>query len=164
MGEIVVEKQELLQAVVASTSGSLTTTQRIKLFQILLHYEDVFVGSNNDLGCTSQLQHHINTGNAIPVRQPARQIPPHQREVKALLNDMEKRGIIQPSKSPWASPMCKKDNTLRFCVDYRRVNELTRKDTYPLPRVDEQTMIIYMYPCIHAVLAATTPGVKINTD
>ena len=141
MGEIAVEKQELLQAVVASTSGSLTATQRNKLFQILLHYENVFAGTDNDLGCTSQLQHHINTGNAIPVRQPARRIPPYQREeVKALLNDMEKRGIIQPSKSPWASPVVlvrKKDNTLRFCVDYRRLNELTRKDAYPLPRVDD---------------------------
>ena len=58
----------------------------------------------------------------------------------ALLTDMENRGIIQPSKSPWASRVVlvqKKDNTLRFCVDYRKVNELTRKDAYPLPRLDD---------------------------
>ena len=105
------------------------------------HYEDVFTVNNSNLGHTNQFQHHINMGTAVPVRQPARRILPHQRkEVKALLNDMEERGVIQPSKSPWVSPVVlvrKKDNALRFCVDYRRVNKLTRKDAYPLPRVND---------------------------
>ena len=140
-GEVSEKKLELLRATVASTSGSLTTQQQDKLLQLLLCYEDVFAVNDSNLGCTSRLQHHIDTGSAVPVRQPARRIPPYQREeVKSLLDDMEKRGIIQPSKSPWASPVVlvrKKDNTIRFCVDYRRLNELTRKDAYPLPRVDD---------------------------
>ena len=86
---------------------------------------------NSDLGCTNRFKHHINTGDAAPVRQPPRRISPHQQEeVMALLADMENQGIIQPFKSPWASPVVvvrKKDNTLRFCVDYRKVNELTKK-------------------------------------
>jgi len=114
---------------------------REKLFEILLYYEDVFAMNAGDLGYTKQLQHHIDMGNTTPVRQPPRWIPLHQQEeVKILLNDMEKRGIIQPSKSPWASPVIlvrKKDNTSCFCIDYRKLNELMKKDAYPLSRVDD---------------------------
>ena len=60
--------------------------------------------------------------------------------MKALLSEMLERGIIRSSSSPWASPVVlvkKKDGTSRFCVDYRKVNSVTRKDAYPLPRVDD---------------------------
>ena len=57
-----------------------------------------------------------------------------------MVNEMEERGIVQPSSSPWASPVVlvpKKDGSMRFCVDFRRLNSITRKDVYPLPRVDD---------------------------
>ena len=59
--------------------------------------------------------------------------------MQELLNGMLSKQLISPSHSPWASPIVlvtKKDGTTRFCVDYRRVNEVTRKDAYPIPRVD----------------------------
>ena len=59
-----------------------------------------------------------------------------QKEVKKML-DM---GVIRRSKSPWSSPVVivpKPDGTARFCIDYRKLNKITRKDTYPLPRIDD---------------------------
>ena len=109
-------------------------------FQLLLSFADVIASSTADLGRTDKVRHNIPTGDARPVRQPVRRVPPHRRdEVRKLLDDMLSRGVVEPSTSPWASPIVlvrKKDGSTRFCVDYRKVNEVTRKDAYPLPRID----------------------------
>jgi len=52
--------------------------------------------------------------------------------------EMEKQGVIEESTNPWISPMVlvkKKDNTIRFCVDYHKINAITIEDSYPLPRM-----------------------------
>lgn len=66
--------------------------------------------------------------------------PARREEVEKLLDEMRTKKVVQPSTSPWASPAVlvrKKDGSNRFCVDYRKVNSVTRKDAYPLPRIDE---------------------------
>jgi hypothetical protein len=67
-------------------------------------------------------------------------------EVKKLLNQMLKDGHIGPSKSPWSSPIVlidKNDGSIRLCVDYRKLNDITQSDGYPIPRIDEIISIRY---------------------
>lgn len=78
------------------------------------------------------VKHKIHTGDTAPIGQPPRRISLAQREEasRALL-DMQKQEIIEPSSSPWASPIVlakNKDGSTRFCVDYRKLNSVTHKD------------------------------------
>ncbi|XP_029171629.1 short-chain dehydrogenase/reductase family 16C member 6-like, partial [Nylanderia fulva] len=77
----------------------------------------------------------------IEVGNVPRRIPIQMRgEVDKILEDMSSRGVIEESNSPWVSPAVmvkKKDGSIRFCVDYRKLNEVTIKDSYPLPRIDD---------------------------
>ena len=62
------------------------------------------------------------------------------QEADKQIDEMLKKDVIQPSVSPWASAIVmvkKKDGSTRFCVDYRKLNDITVKDAYPLPRIDD---------------------------
>ena len=134
------QKEEMLCGLVEQSGADLSKSEKEMFFQLLLSFADVIASSTADLGRTDKVRHNIPTGDARPVRQPVRRVPPHRRdEVRKLLDDMLSRGVVEPSTSPWASPIVlvrKKDGSTRFCVDYRKVNEVTRKDAYPLPRID----------------------------
>ncbi|KRX13979.1 Transposon Ty3-G Gag-Pol polyprotein [Trichinella nelsoni] len=85
-----------------------------------------------DLGRTSLEKHHIDTRGAQPVTLPPRRLPKAQREVMdRLIREMLHAGVIEPASGPWSSPVVlvrKKDGSPRFCVDYRRLNDVTRVD------------------------------------
>ena len=123
------------------SSDHLSNTEKIEFKSLLIEYQDIFAKSSEDLGKCDKVQHKIHTGNAIPVRQPARRQPIGKREAeRAEVYKMLDKGVIEPSNSPWSSPtvlVTKKDGSIRFCVDYRVLNSVTVKDAYPLPRVDE---------------------------
>jgi len=91
------------------------------------------------LGCTSLVEHVIDTGDAQPIKQRYYPLSPAMQKVMDdELNRMLREGIVEPSKSSWSSPVVlikKKDNTIRFCVDYRKLNQVTKRDAYPLPYV-----------------------------
>ena len=138
--EVEAEKQEILWDLVQNSGVDLSSGEKELFYELLLSYADVLACSAADLGKMDPLKHHIDTGNAAPIRQPVRRVLPHRHEkVRQLLDQMLQRGVIEPSASPWASPVVlvqKKDGSMRFCVDYRKVNKVTRKDAYPLPRID----------------------------
>ncbi|GBL58159.1 Transposon Ty3-I Gag-Pol polyprotein [Araneus ventricosus] len=86
------------------------------------------------------IQHRINTGDHPPIKQYPRRLPlVRKEEAYHLVKEMVDNGIIEELSGPWASPIVlvkKKDGSTRFCVDYRKLNEIMKKDSYPLPRID----------------------------
>ncbi|XP_056314361.1 retrovirus-related Pol polyprotein from transposon 412 [Danio aesculapii] len=112
-----------------------------KVRALLFKYLPVFSSHDGDLGCTNLISHDIPLLDDIPVRQRFRRIPPSEYEVvKAHINQLLETQVIRESCSPYASPIVlvkKKDGGLRMCVDYRRLNAKTRKDAFPLPRIEE---------------------------
>ena len=97
-------------------------------------------------GRSKSVQHEIETNEARPVRcGPRRLAPAGLRREEDCVREMSTGGQIEPSDSPWASPVVlvtKKDGSTRFCVDYRRLNSLTVKDAYPLPRIDDSLRLL----------------------
>jgi len=95
-------------------------------------YSDIFSKSEFDLGETPLGIHRIDTGDARPVRQTLRRQPYDLvPKIDAYVEDMCKAGNIEPSFSPWSSNLVvvkKKDGSYRYCVDYRKLNSLTRRD------------------------------------
>jgi hypothetical protein len=73
-------------------------------------------------------------------QRPYRMNPQELEELKKQLADMLSKGLIRPSASPWGSPVLfvdKRDGTIRLCVDYRKLNEVTIKNKYPLPKIED---------------------------
>ena len=107
----------------------------------LLDLHEAFILEDKERGETDLLQLEIETGDATPIKQPVRRLPfAVRQEVAQQLRRMQEMGVIQPSNSPWASPIVlvrKKDNSLRFCIDYRKLNAVTKPDSFPLPRIDD---------------------------
>ena len=104
-------------------------------------YSDIFALTDQELGCTNVVRHSIDTGNHRPIKQqPYRTAIARRDTIRQMVDQMQSQGIVRPSHSPWASPVVlvpKKDGSLRFCVDYRKLNSITQRDVFPLPRVDD---------------------------
>lgn len=130
-----------VQGLLKEIPEDLAEEQASRFKNLLVRYQDVFSKGPTDYGRTSLAKHTIETGSSKPIKLPARRVPlAKHEEVAELIHDMRNRDVIEPSNSPWAAPIVlvrKKDGSARFCVDYRRLNDVTKKDSYPLPRMDD---------------------------
>lgn len=112
-----------------------------RLHELLRKWQPTFAEHDEDFGRTNVVKHPIPTWTAPPSRERYRPVPPSlYPELKSLLKNMLDKGVIRESSSPWTAPIVlvkKKDGLWRFSVDYRRLNSVTHKDAYPLPRIEE---------------------------
>ena len=110
---------------------------------LLAEYHDLFSLEKNEIGRTKAAEHviELKDPDAAPFKEWFRRIlPPQVNEVREHLKLMLDMGAIQPSNSSWCNAVAlvrKKDGSLRFCIDFRRLNSLMKKDSHPLPRICE---------------------------
>ncbi len=123
--------------------------EKERIATTLINFQESFSKDEYDLGLTNLIEHSIDVGGHVPIKQPPRRVPlAFAAEEENVIKEMQKQGILRPSTSPWASPIClvkKKSGKIRPCIDYRRVNAITTKDAYPLPRISD---------CLDAVAGA----------
>ena len=137
-----VQPENLARQIEAAVQTSDGTPADLTKLKTLLHdCASSFAWTGTPLGRTNVLQHKIDTGTAAPCRQRARRVPAqHRAALQEMIEKMLEDGVIRPSTSPWAAPIVlvkKKNGTLRLCVDYRKLNSITRKDSFPIPRIDD---------------------------
>src|SRR6266511_4250450 len=120
----------------------ITKEEQQHLNELLKEFEDIIsIEEKPKLERTEIIKHEVKvTGN--PIKGKPYPVKDNKREkwMKEEIERMLKEGIIKKSKSPWASPVVlvlKKDGSIRFCVDYKKVNDLTIVDAYPLPIVND---------------------------
>ena len=112
-----------------------------RLIKILEDYNFIFAEDIGELKRATHVKHVIDTGDAQPIRSAPYRVSFKQREIiEKEVKKMLDHKIIRPSFSPWSSPVVlveKKDKSVRFCVDYRKLNAITKKDSQPLPNIDD---------------------------
>ena len=130
-----------IQKLVDGIDIPLTSTQKKRVQALMKENLQVFTLPGEPKGRTDWVKHEIHVDTDVPIKQAVRRSPIHLRDAaEQEVQKMLKDDVIEPSNSPWASPVVlvrKKDGSLRYCIDYRKLNAVTRKDSYPLPRIDD---------------------------
>ena len=123
--------------------NELVCNQQFKgeIVDLLLKNEDIFAASDADLGKTDLVQMKVDTGDHPPIKLRPYRVPLNLRkEVDQNIENMLNANVIKRSKSPWSFPLVvvqKKDGTSRMCVDFRKLNKITKTMSYPLPLIDD---------------------------
>ena len=125
---------------------------------LLKKHEEIFSISDTDIGICNRIKHRTDVTTDIPFKQRHRRIPPSMvEEVRQHIEQLLAAGVIRPSKSPYSSNVVlvrKKNGKLRLCVDYRQLNNITVKDSFALPRMDE------IFDCLHDAKYFSTIDMK----
>ena len=120
---------------------NLSDDQQEQAKTLLSKWSDIFSKGPTDLGKADIVRHEINLTDEPPFKDPYRRIPPGLYEEDRLnLKEMLEAGAIRESQSPFSSNVVlvrKKDGSLRFCIDFRKLNGRTIRDAYTLPRIDD---------------------------
>ena len=130
-----------LKPLIDNISPNASEDLKKKAEERLCRYQHVWQEPEGSLGRYKLVKHSINVEGRGPLKDPPRRVPMAQREiVEKELDKMLKNDIIEPSSSPWSANLLlirKKDNSIRFCVDFRKLNNITKKDAYPLPHIGD---------------------------
>lgn len=123
------------------SQSDLTENEKKKLQLFLNRHREVFAADLSELGKTDVYHRDIDTGDTRPVRIPPYRVAPQVKaEIEKQVEELQKHDIIRPSTSPWNSPVVlvkKKDSTFRFCVDYRKLNAITKVMYHPLAHLND---------------------------
>lgn len=135
-------RKERLQSLVEQQPWShLAEEHRRQLSEIVLSHEQLFILDKKEIGTISGEPAHITVADPTPCKSPIYRYPEHAKVmISQMLEDMEQRGVIEPSSAAWLSPIVlvnKPDGSKRMCLDFRRVNEHLAADIYPLPRLED---------------------------
>ena len=136
------EPPEQFKAMFDLSKSTFTNEQRDTLRKLLWEYNDIFAGLGNSLGKTDVMQFEIELkDDAVPFKaRPYRSNPTVRAEIKKQVQDMLRKDIIEPSTSQFGSPVLlvsKPDGSYRFCIDYRKLNSMTKIDCHPIARADD---------------------------
>jgi transposase InsO family protein len=130
---------QAMKDIVQGADG-LDNDQRSALGQLLFAHGDLFTDDTGPRSA-SVLPHEIKTGDAKPTKsRPYRVGPAEEKVQREKIEELVQKGYARPSTSPWSAPVVlvrKKDGSWRFCIDYRKLNKVTERDVYPLPRIDD---------------------------
>jgi hypothetical protein len=109
---------------------------------VVEEFMDVFPEELLGMPLEKEVEFYIDPlpSTAPIAKRPYRMAPTELAELKLQIVDLQQKGFIHPSSSPWGAPVLfvtKKDGSMRMCIDYRSLNEVTIKNKYPLPRIDD---------------------------
>ena len=132
-------KRQLLEGV----DPSVGRAERHQISRLIDEFQDVFSQREYDLGQTGIGKHTIDTADHRPIKQALCHHPLlHQQTIEEQTAEMMKQDLVEQASSEWAANVVlvkKKTGELHFCIDYRKLNEATKKAVYPLPRTNAST-------------------------